>query len=146
MSPGSYSLPDSHALCPLDTIIASPCFVLQCGEMALKELLTPLSLPLTVLRLSSVLCPFSSLYFSFFFCDYRSSTFLLLILLPSLSLLLYALCLLSPKVPSFSPCHEMAAKGLSVWFLLSADPISKGPGDPALAPTLLLSSPNSPQT
>lgn len=33
-----------------------------------------------------------------------------------------------------------------MWFLLSADPISKGPRDPALAPALLLCSPNSPQT
>lgn len=72
-------------------------------------------------------------------------TFLLLIPLPSLSLLQYAV-LSPPKVSSFSCCHEMAAKGLSVRFLLSADPISKGPGDLALAPALLLSSLNSPQT
>lgn len=140
MSPGSYSLPDSGELCPLDTIIASSCIVLQCAEMALRELLTPLFfLPVTVPRLSSVLCPFGSLYFPFF-CDYRSSTRCAPDP-PALSPL--------PQSPLFQPlpcCHEMAAQGLSVWFLLSADPISKGPGDPALAPALLLSSPNSRQT
>lgn len=50
------------------------------------------------------------------------------------------------KVPFFNPGHEMAAKRLSVWFLLSADPISKRPEDPALGLALLLCSPNSPQT
>lgn len=42
----------------------------------------------------------------------------------------------SAKVPLFIRSHEMAAKSLSVWFLLSADPISKGPGDPALVRAL----------
>lgn len=65
MNPGSYSLPDSSTPCLLDTIIASPCFVLQCAKMALKELLTPHSLSLTVLCPSSALCLYSSLYFSF---------------------------------------------------------------------------------
>lgn len=75
VSPGSYSLPDNSALCPLDTIIASPCFVLQCAETALKELLTPYSpsfdcstsllcaLPPLVLYISLFLW-FSSFHFS----------------------------------------------------------------------------------
>lgn len=112
--------------------------MLQCAEMALKELLTPLSLPLTVLSSASLVL-YISLFRDFFSAPDP----------PALSRFSY-ICFLSSlpptKVPSFSPCHEMAAKGLSVWFLLSADPISKGPGDPALAPALLLSSPNSPQT
>lgn len=58
-SRGSYSLRDSLFV-RLYTIIAFPCFVLQCAEMALKELLNPLSLPLRLFSLSC-LVPYISL-------------------------------------------------------------------------------------
>lgn len=80
-------------------------------------------------------CVSSTFYFSFL-C--HPSNFLLPNHLPFLTSSIFFLSPLSFTVSSFSPCHEMAAKGLSVWFLLSADPISKGRVDSALAPALLL--------
>lgn len=125
---------DSSAPCPLDTIIATVCFVLQCPERALRELFNSSFDYISCLCSAFVVC-------ILFFSDYQPPNFLLLF--PRLlSLYFYMLSIF----PSFSSFHETAAKGLSLWFLLSADPISKGPGDPALAPALLLSSPNSPQT
>ena len=136
MSLRSYSLPDGNAVSITNTIITIYCFVLQYTEMTSKDLLSPIfsSIDCSMPLLHSSLLYISLLLFYFF------------AYFPTLSVFLYTLCPPSCKVPSFSPCHEMAAKGLSVWFLLSADPISKGPEDPALAPALLLSSPNLPQT
>lgn len=80
-------------------------------------------------------CVSSTFYFSFL-C--HPSNFLIPNHLPFLTSSIFFLSPLSFTVSSFSLCHEMAAKGLSVWFLLSADPISKGRVDSALAPALLL--------
>ena len=100
---GSYSLHDSLFV-RLYTIVAFPCFVLQCAEMALKELLNPLSPPFRLFSLP-ILVPYISLLP--LFCPWSPLALSLLCSLSSLH---------PPKSPLSAPAMKWQLRGCQCGF------------------------------